>query len=101
MSENYVRFSKLCYFFFKLCSLKNTANKSKNTFSLIRSRSLAIVAGYFTLLTLMNLTLPLRGFSVTINYNRNYNYKIIKITIISITMIKNYSNKDSNKMNYS
>ena len=37
----------------------------------------------------MNLTLPLRGFSVTINYNRNYNYKIIKITMISITMIKN------------
>ena len=39
----------------------------------------------------MNLTLPLRGFSVTINYN----YKIIKITMISITMIKNYNNKDS------
>ena len=49
----------------------------------------------------MNLTLPLRGFSVTINYNRNYNYKIIKITMISITMIKNYNNKDSDKMNYS
>ena len=51
--------------------------------------------------TLMNLTLPLRGFSVTINYNRNYNYKIIKITMISITMIKNYNNKNSDKINYS
>ena len=47
----------------------------------------------------MNLTLPLRGFSVTINYN--YNYKIIKITMISITMIKNYIDKDLDKMNYS
>ena len=49
----------------------------------------------------MNLTLPLRGFSVTINYNRNYNFKIIKITMINITMIKNYNDKNLDKMNYS
>ena len=34
------------------------------------------------------MTLPLRGFSVTVNYNKNYNYRIIKITMISITKIK-------------
>ena len=54
----------------------------------------------------MNLTLPLRGFSATINYNRNYNFKIIKITMINITMInitmiKNYNDKNLDKMNYS
>ena len=54
-----------------------------------------------TLMTLMNLTLPLRGFSVTINYKRNYNFKIIKITMINITMIKNYNDKNLDKMNYS
>ena len=48
----------------------------------------------------MNLTLPLRGFSVTINYNRNYNFKIIKITMINITMIKNYNDKHYNDKNY-
>ena len=34
------------------------------------------------------MTLPLRGFSVTVNYNKNYNHRIIKITMISITKIK-------------
>ena len=31
---------------------------------------------------------PLTGFSVTINYKGNYNFKIIKITMINMTMIK-------------
>ena len=41
------------------------------------------------------MTLPLRGFSVTVNYNKNYNHRIIKITMISITKIKkNYNDKN-------
>ena len=36
-AKNYAPFSKLCSFF-KSCSSKTMANKSKNTFSLIRSR---------------------------------------------------------------
>ena len=37
-----------------------------------------------TLMALMKLTLPLWGFSVPINYKGNYNFKIIKITMIKI-----------------
>ena len=49
LCENYGRFSKLCYFFYKSCFLKNTASKSKNTFRLISSRLvlLAISISFF------------------------------------------------------